>query len=256
MTYKIHEEGEFRYVESGEGPTLVLLHGLFGALSNFKPLIMHFEKTHKVVIPLLPLYTLPLDKTSVPGFVNYVHEFLEYKGYNDDLILLGNSLGGHIALMFTLEYAAKVKALILTGSSGLFEDSMGDTFPKRGDYNFVKEKTQYTFYDPNVATKELVDEVFELVNNRDKALRIIYTARSAMRNNLADKIDSINIPTKLIWGKQDLITPPFVAEEFNKLMPNASLSWIDKCGHAAMMEHPEEFNALLELFLNELKKAA
>jgi pimeloyl-ACP methyl ester carboxylesterase len=55
-------------------------------------------------------------------------------------------------------------------------------------------------------------------------------------------------------GKNDKVTPPDVAEEFKQLLPNSTLYWIDKCGHAAMMEQPEEFNRLLEEWLNPIYK--
>jgi 2-hydroxy-6-oxonona-2,4-dienedioate hydrolase len=142
--------------------------------------------------------------------------------------------------------------LTLTGSSGLFESGMGNSFPKRGDYEFMKAKTEETFYDPKVATKELVDEVFEIVNNRGKAIRIIATAKSAIRHNLSDKLHNIKIPSLLIWGRNDTITPPFVAEKFKELLPNARLEFIDKCGHAPMMEQPEIFNKILEDFLEKI----
>jgi pimeloyl-ACP methyl ester carboxylesterase len=60
----------------------------------------------------------------------------------------------------------------------------------------------------------------------------------------------------LVWGNQDTVTPPFVAHEFNKLIPNSELKFIDKCGHAPMMEQPAEFNAILEEFLTKIKKSA
>lgn len=250
----IKEENGFRYHESGTGETLLLLHGLFGALSNFREVIEHFSKKTKVCIPLLPLYELPAEETSVEGLVHYIARFIEYKKFNS-LLLLGNSLGGHIALMYTLGHPEKVKSIILTGSSGLFENSLGDSYPKKSDYEFVKQKTEYTFYDPAVATKELVDEVYEIVNNREKALRILYLAKSALRNNLREHLFKINVPVMLIWGKEDRITPPFVAEEFQKLLPHAGLQWIERCGHAAMMERAKEFNLLLEQFLDTLSES-
>jgi pimeloyl-ACP methyl ester carboxylesterase len=250
---KITEEDGFRYYEKGKGDVLLLLHGLFGALSNFKDVIEHFSKKMKVCIPLLPLYNLPTADTTVEGLVNYTTQFIRHKKYKS-LILLGNSLGGHIALMYTLQQPKNVKAIVLTGSSGLFENALGDSYPKKSDYAFVKQKTEYTFYDPAVATKELVDEVYEIVNNRDKALRILYLAKSALRNNLKEHLSKINVPVMLIWGKDDKITPPFVAEDFRELLPNAELHMIDKCGHAAMMERAKEFNLILEQFLSNLSK--
>jgi pimeloyl-ACP methyl ester carboxylesterase len=251
MEHQITEENGFKYVEEGEGDVLVLLHGLFGALSNFFDIIEHFKSTHKVVIPILPLYDLPIDQTSVGGFVDYVERFVAWRGY-DKVIVLGNSLGGHIALIYTLRNLDRVKAVVLTGSSGLFESAMGDSYPKRGDYDYIKKKAEVTFYDPKHATKELVDELFDIVNDRNKVIRVLATAKSAIRQNLAEEVGRITAPTLLIWGNNDTITPPFVGEEFHKLLPNSRLLFIDKCGHAPMMEQPVEFNRYLGEFLNEL----
>ena len=190
MNHTIIEENGFKYVEEGEGEVLMLLHGLFGALSNFYDIIEGFKKTHKVVIPILPLYDLPIEETTVGGYVNYVERFVAYKGYQK-VIVLGNSLGGHIALIYALA-------------------------------------------------------------NPDKVIRVLATAKSAIRQNLAEEVAKISAPTLLIWGNNDTITPPFVGEEFHKLIPNSQLFFIDKCGHAPMMEQPEEFNRYLGKFLNEI----
>lgn len=251
MEYAIKEKDDFRYYEKGDGPVLLLLHGLFGALSNFQYVIDHFSARMKVSIPILPLYTLPVEQTTVMGLKDYIHRFIQYKEYKE-VILLGNSLGGHIALLYALEYPDNIKAIVLTGSSGLFENSLGDSYPRKSDYDFVKDKTEYTFYDPKTATKELVDEVYEIVNNREKVLRIVSLAKSALRHNLREYLPRVNIPTLLVWGNNDNITPAFVGEEFHKLMPNSTLHFIDRCGHAAMMEKPEEFNRILDNFLQQI----
>lgn len=249
MELEIVTSGKFKYLEAGEGEPLVLLHGLFGALSNFQDLFNHFQKKYRVIIPVLPLYDLGLD-TGVTSLMKYVEKFLNFRGL-EKVHLLGNSLGGHVALLYTLKNQNKVKTLVLTGSSGLYENGMGETYPKRGDYEFIKKKTELTFYDPKMATKELVDEVYDIVNNRLKVIKVIALAKSAIRNNLSDELRDIHIPTSLIWGKNDTVTPPMVAEEFKQLIPNSELHWIDECGHAAMMERPEEFNVLLMDFLQK-----
>lgn len=253
MNYEIKQLDKFKYIEEGQGEPLILLHGLFGALSNFKDLIEYFRHHYKVVVPMLPLFDLDLLHTSVGGLQKFVHKFVEAKGY-DGIHLLGNSLGGHVALVHVLKHPEKIKSLILTGSSGLFENGMGDTYPKRGDYEYIRKKTELTFYDPATATKELVDEVYGIVNNRLKAIKIIALAKSAIRNNLGDELQQIKQTTLLIWGNNDTITPPFVAKEFNKLIPNSELHFIDKCGHAPMMEVPEEFNKILHGFLTRLRQ--
>ncbi|MBE2289105.1 MAG: alpha/beta fold hydrolase [Chitinophagaceae bacterium] len=250
MNYEIKQSGKFKYVEEGTGEPLVLLHGLFGALSNFKDLVDHFKSTHRVIIPLLPLYDLTVLDTTVSGLAKFVQKFFENQKLQN-VHLLGNSLGGHVGLVFVLKNPGLVKTITLTGSSGLFENGMGETYPKRGDYNYVQKKTELTFYDPKIANKELVDEVFGIINNRLKAIKIIALARSAIRHNLGDELQQIKQPVCLIWGKNDTITPPMVAEEFHKLLPNSELHWIDKCGHAPMMEVPGEFNVILSSFLSK-----
>ncbi|MGC4035325.1 MAG: alpha/beta hydrolase [Chitinophagaceae bacterium] len=255
MEYEIKQQDKFKFIEEGEGEPLMLLHGLFGALSNFHDLIEYFRQHNKVIVPLLPLFDLDILHTSVSGLAKYVNKFIETRGYTD-IHLLGNSLGGHVALVHVLKHPEKIKSVILTGSSGLFESGMGDSYPKRGDYEFIRKKTEVTFYDPKVATKELVDEVYGIVTNRIKAIKIIALAKSAIRNNLGEELNQIKQPTLLIWGANDTITPPFVAQEFNKLIPNSELHFIDKCGHAPMMEVPDEFNAILLKFLKKLNEPA
>lgn len=250
MQYEIKQSGKFKFVQEGSGDNLVLLHGLFGALSNFKDLVDCFKEKYTVYIPMLPLYDLTNFDTSVSGLAKHVAKFIDAKKLTN-VNLLGNSLGGHIALVYALAHPDKVKTITLTGSSGLFENGMGETYPKRGDKDYIRKKVELTFYDPNSATDELVDEVYNIVNNRLKAVKIIYLAKSAIRHHLGEELKNIKQPVCLIWGHNDTITPPMVAEEFKKLLPNSELHWVDKCGHAPMMEVPGEFNVLLNEFLNK-----
>lgn len=248
MSIVVKEENGFKFVDEGQGPVLLLLHGLFGALSNWEGVVNRFSKNFRVVIPMLPIYEMPIKEAGLDGLRKFVEDFVAFKKL-DNMIIMGNSLGGHIALLYTLKNGARVKKLILTGSSGLFEDSMGGSYPKRGNYEYIRERVAYTFYDPNVATKDLVDEVFETTKSIPKCMRIVAIAKSAQRHNMAEEIPNIKIPTLLVWGLNDTITPPIVAHEFNRLIPNSNLRFIDKCCHAPMMEHPEKFNELVEEFL-------
>lgn len=253
MHYPIHQEKKFQFIEEGNGPVLILLHGLFGALSNWVDVVEKFSREYRVVIPLMPIYTLPVLNTNVKALAEFVHDFITYKDYKD-VTLIGNSLGGHVTLVYVKKYPERIKAMVLTGSSGLYENAMGGTFPKREDYNFIRQKVEYTFYDPATATKELVDEVFGIVNDKTKLIRILSLAKSAIRHNMSEDLGKMKLPACLIWGKQDTITPPEVAEEFHRLLPDNDLYWIDKCGHAPMMEQPEEFNTVLDLWLNKKVK--
>lgn len=254
MKYSLKKEGKFSYIDVGQGTPIVVLHGLLGKLSNFDDVCDALSNSgYRVLLPELPLYTLPLLKTKVLNFAKYVKEFIEHirVSEDDNVVLIGNSLGGHIALLVTKLYPEIVKGLVITGSSGLFENAMGNSYPKRGSYEYIKGKAQDVFYDPEVATKEIVDDVYETLNNRNKLIRTVAIAKSAIRHNMGKDLPNMPTPTCIIWGKNDTITPPQVAEEFDKLLPNSDLYWIDKCGHAAMMERPEEFNETLKTWLSE-----
>lgn len=253
MARELKTSGEFEYLDIGEGTPIIPLHGLMGGLSNFDGVFDFFPtKGYRIIMPQLPIYTLPIIKTNAKNFAKYVGKFLKHMDFGEkEVILLGNSLGGHIGLLCTKLYPEYVKALVITGSSGLYESAMGDSYPKRGDYEYIKKKAEDVFYDPKVATKEIVDEVFESVNDRNKLIRTLSIAKSAIRHNMAKDLPDMDTPTCIIWGENDKVTPPDVAHEFHKLLPDSDLFWIEKCGHAAMMEHPDEFNRVLYEWLQK-----
>lgn len=251
MEIELKQEGKFKYIEQGEGEVLMLLHGLFGALSNWKDVREHFSKKYKVVIPIMPIFEMNILKLSVDGLANYIHEFIQFKKYNK-VNLLGNSLGGHVALVYVKKHPEIINSMLLTGSSGLYENAMGGSYPKKGDKAFIREKIEYTFYDPKNASDELVEEVYQTVNDRGKVLRILTMAKSAIRHNMRKDIPKMSLPVCLIWGKDDHITPVEVGEEFHTLLPDSELHLLDQCGHAPMMEKPEEFNSIADKFYNRI----
>jgi len=252
MDFVLKEEHGFSYIDEGEGEVLLLLHGLMGSLSNWDGVVNQFKSKYRVLIPILPIYDMPLITTGVKSLSKFVHKFIKFKKLSN-ITVLGNSLGGHVALVYVLAHPENIKAMVLTGSSGLYENAFGGSFPRRESIDFVREKVQYTFYDPAIATDELVNDVYKLVNDRHSVIRLLAMAKSAIRHNMKKDLHKMHMPVCLIWGKDDKITPPEVAIEFNELLPNAELHWLDKCGHAPMMERPEEFNTLLAAFLEKIK---
>jgi len=251
MNRELKNDGGFEYLEIGEGQPLIILHGLMGNLSNFGGVFDYFpKKGYKVLMPQLPIYELSLIKTNVKNLSKFVKKFIQYKGLKD-YILVGNSLGGHIALYYSKMNGDNVKGMILIGSSGLYENALGGGYPRRGDYEYVTNKVQEVFYSPKTATKEIIDESFDVINDRAKLIRILAIAKSAIRHNMAKDLPKMEMPVCLIWGKQDEVTPPNVADEFHELLPNSELNWVDKCGHAPMMEHPDEFNKIVEKWLDK-----
>ncbi|MDN5285126.1 MAG: alpha/beta fold hydrolase [Mucilaginibacter sp.] len=251
MDFVLKEEHGFSYIDEGEGEVLLLLHGLMGALSNWDDVVNEFKSRYRVIIPILPIYDMPLLTTGVKSLSKFVHKFIKFKQLSN-ITVLGNSLGGHVALIYVLAHPENIKAMVLTGSSGLYENAFGGSFPRRESIDFVREKVQYTFYDPIVATDELVNDVYKLINDRHSVIRLLAMAKSAIRHNMKKDLHKMHLPVSLIWGRNDKITPPEVALEFNEFLPNSELHWIDQCGHAPMMERPQEFNKLLALFLDKI----
>lgn len=241
---EIVKEGDFQYFEKGKGHTIVVLHGLFGALSNFEGLVNEFTKNYKVVVPIMPMYDLPIIKTNIKQLTQYIEDFIEFKKLTN-FSILGNSLGGHISLIYAKKNPEKIHSMILTGSSGLYENAFGGSFPRREDKEYLRKKIALTFYDPNIVTDDLVDELYDVVMDRGKLIRVLAVAKSAIRHNMAKDLPNYKMPVCVIWGKNDNVTPPDVATEFHENLPDSDLYWIDKCGHAAMMEHPIEFNEIL-----------
>ena len=250
MKNTVKQLGEYSYLDEGQGPVVMMLHGLFGALSNWEPTISSLKGNFRVIVPVLPIYNLPLLSATIDGLRKYVEGFVKEMGLTK-FNLMGNSLGGHIALVYTVTHPEQVISLTLTGSSGLFENSMGGSFPKRGSFEYIKERVEYTFYSPVTASEELVKEVFEITKSVSKAMAIVSIAKSAQRHNLAGDLYKIQIPTLLIWGLNDTITPPHVGHEFNRLIAKSELHFVDHCCHAPMMEQPQRFNYLLFRFLNK-----
>lgn len=232
---------------------MILLHGLFGGLSNWHGVVSHFQSTYDIHIPALPLF----DRQGEDR-LNYLTSFLQsyIQDHNlQDVVLVGNSLGGHVAILYAHKCPANVHRLVLTGSSGLYENTSLGSFPKRSNYAYIRERVAHTFYDPAVATDALVDEVFSITTDADKCLSIVRMAKSTQRHYVADLLPEIFTPTLLIWGNDDKITPPRVAREFEELLPHARLVTLPRCGHAPMMEKPDEFNATLQRYLNDVDPA-
>jgi len=249
---EIKTENNFKYIEEGKGDVILLLHGLFGAISNWGHVLEKFSSNYRVIIPLIPIYELPLTQSNLKGLLEYLERFTKQFGLAS-FNLIGNSLGGHLALMYTIKNPTNVMRLVLTASSGLFENSIGGSFPRRSNYDYVSERVGYTFFDPKTVDKTYIDEVFEVTSNAHKAIRVVSMAKSAQRNNLEKELKEITTKTLLIWGLNDTITPTMVAHEFNSLLKNSQLRFIDKCCHAPMMEHPQKFNEILDKFLQQNK---
>jgi 2-hydroxy-6-oxonona-2,4-dienedioate hydrolase len=242
----------FRWFERGEGEPVVLLHGLLGDPDHWTPTLEALAGRCRPLAPHLPILDPALAEPTVEALTDYVGSFLDALEL-PPAVIGGNSLGGHLALELALRYPARVNGLILTGSSGLFERGFTRGVPHVPTTAFIRAKMEEIFYDPALVTPSWVESVRRILTTRASARRVLQVARSAKRSSLEPRLPEIRVPTLLIWGKDDRITPPEVAERFRALLPNAELVFIANCGHAPMLEQPSIFSVLAEDWLHETR---
>ncbi len=247
---KQEREPDFRTVEMGsQGPEIVLLNGIFGALSNWDSVQQIMADYSKPIALSLPLLGSHRSEVKVRALSLYAEYFVRSRNFAP-VTLCGNSLGGHVALRLCLAAPELVDCLILTATSGLYEHSV-DALPVRPGYNFVREHMEKVFFNQEFVTEEAIGEIVSILETKANVLNLIHAARSAKKDNLKDLLGEIKVPTLLLWGEDDLVTTMDVAEQFHKLIPNSKLVSIKNCGHAPMIEHPEWFSHEVHKFLAE-----
>jgi len=231
---------------------LVLLHGMMGNITNWRATLQHFRGRYHLAPVEFPLYDANAPFYTVPTLTDYVCRRLDEDGIRR-AVFFGNSMGGHVALHMALRHPDRVDGLVLTGSAGLLERSIvnGQT-PMKPSREWIRTHAQEVFFDPAQATDEIVDEVSSILSTNRNKLRLVKLARAMRRDNMLESLPSIQAPTLLVWGRQDIITPLSVARQFAEHMPNARLHVIDRCGHAPNIEQPAAFNRLAEAFLEEI----
>lgn len=229
---------------------MVLLHGLFGALSNWDSVFPLFQSYSNPIALQLPILNAHRSDVKIKSLALYTWHFVKSRKLNP-AILCGNSLGGHVALRLYLADPEAVDCLILTGTSGLYEHSV-DSLPVRPDENFVREHMYRVFKQEQFVTDAAIKEIATILKDRRNTLNLIHAARSAKKDNLLSVLNTIKVPTLLLWGEDDQVTTMDVAETFHKHIPNSKLVTIKNCGHAPMIEHPEWFAEQVKTFLKDL----
>ncbi len=241
---------EFNVVEAGtEGPHVLLLHGLLGALSNWDSILPIAAKYSRLTALQFPILTGHRSEVRVKSLAAYTECYIRTR-CEGPVVLCGNSLGGHVALRVALTSPELVDCLVLSGASGLYEHSV-DTLPVRPKGAFIREHMARVFCDTKFITDEAVDNILEILSSRVNHLNLIHAARSAKRDNLLQMLDQVEAPTLLLWGEEDEVTTMSVAKIFHSRIPNSILVTKERCGHAPMIEHPQWFSDEMEKFLRE-----
>jgi pimeloyl-ACP methyl ester carboxylesterase len=243
-----HRYHEFHWLERGEGEPLVLLHGLVSRMDHWEEVLEALEDACRPMAVALPIFERALREPSIQELGLFVRDFLQALEI-PRAVVGGNSLGGHVALQVALTFPSLVGGLVLTGSSGLFERSFTRGVPHRPSADYVRQKMEEVFFDSRMVTPEWVEAVREAATTPFSALRILHFARAAKRHNVEGRLFGIQVPTLLVWGCDDRITPPDVARRFRDLIPDAELVFLANCGHAPMLEQPEAFAEAVEHWL-------
>jgi 2-hydroxy-6-oxonona-2,4-dienedioate hydrolase len=245
----VSHEREFRWLERGEGEPVLFLHGLMGRMDHWEGVLDRLGgKTCRPIALSLPIFEPWLPEPSLEALAEHVRAFLDALEI-PRVIVGGNSLGGHVAVRVALAAPERVSGLILTGSSGLFERGFSRGVPHRPTTAFVREKMEEVFHDAGLVTEDWVESVRGLVTAPAPALRVLRFARAARRDNVEARLGELRTPTLLVWGREDRITPPDVAERFRRLIPDAELLYLSACGHAPMLEWPDRFAAAVAWWL-------
>jgi len=241
---------DYRWLERGNGVPVVFLHGLMGQTAHWEAAVKTLGAVCRAMALELPIFHPALPEATIGELTRSIHLFLDAMGI-PCAVVGGNSLGGHIALELALTHPERVSGLVLTGSSGLFERGFTRGVPHRPSADYVREKMQEIFYDPALVTPQWVEEIRVLVTTPASALRVVYFARAAKRDRLEGRLPDIRVPTLLVWGAEDRVTPPEVAQQFHALIPDSTLVFLRRCGHVPMLEQPDAFNVIVKEWLQE-----
>lgn len=237
--------------EVGRGVPLVFLHGLVGLNEHWEGVVDRVSGQSRCVLFELPLLQLRGEHCSIHGATDLTARFLrEY--FNEPVVLVGNSFGGHVASRLAIYCPELVRGLVLAGASGLIEKSMVADVQIRPSREWLRRKIGELFHDQSAMRESDLDRAYAELSDRGGARAMVKLSRSARRDHLGDAMSQIRQPTLLIWGRQDIVTPPEAADGFQRHIPHAKMVWLDQCGHAPMIEKPEQFARAVVEFLPQL----
>lgn len=240
-----------RIEETGDGLPVVFLHGLVGLNEHWESVVERLQPRVRCIRFQLPLLQLRGEDCSIQGVTRLTEQWLR-QHVGEPAVLVGNSFGGHVALRLAIEHPGAVRALVLAGSSGLIEKSMVSDIQIRPSRTWLSRKIGELFHDPSMMREADLDRAYAELSDRRGARAMVKLSRSARRDHLGDRMSQIAAPTLLLWGRQDVVTPPEAAEGFHKLISGSRLVWFDNCGHVPMMEAADGFCEHMLEFLGGL----
>ena len=245
------------YYEAGQGPNVILIHGLGADASSWMMNIAALsEKHHVLALDQIGFgqSSKPLVDYKIGTFVDFLQEFMRVLNI-PKASLVGNSLGGWIAADFAARYPAMVEKLVLVDAAGVKQEGelklAIDLNP--ATLEGTRQVLEYIVYDKRWVNDQLVRQVFEkrLRNSDGYTIERVLAGAFAGNQYLDDKLGSIHAPTLIVWGRNDGLTPLSLGERFQKGIAGAKLIIFEQCGHIPQMEKPAEFNRTLIEFLSQ-----
>jgi pimeloyl-ACP methyl ester carboxylesterase len=264
-------DARVNYVDVGEGPPVVFIHGLAGCWQNWLENIPHFARRHRVVAADLSGFghsELPREEISIQGYGRFMDAFLGEIGV-EQAVLVGNSMGGFIAAETAISHPSRVEKLVLVSAAG------GPALRERNEVMEARIERGARLLAPIAATAIARRE--HLVRRpRLRRLLLLKVARfperlspelcyevasgggkpgfldaltAILQYDFAHRIPDIDCPTLIIWGRDDEIVPVEDATEYERLIPGARKVIFEETGHVPMCERPARFNTLLDEFL-------
>src|SRR4051812_32185956 len=235
----------------GDKP-VVLLHGLFGTPEHWRPVMNALADDYYLVAPQLPLDRRPDQRSngikSLDDLIDHVAQTI-FALDLPPVVMCGNSLGGLVSIEMCLRYPDLVAGLVLAGSAGIFERSLTSGERPKPSREFVRSIALDIFADEALITDEMVEDWYQSVLDRDYVRFLLRVSRVTRDWRLGDDLRRLDLPTLIVWGRDDKVTPPAVAEEFKSKIAHSRLEYIEACGHAPSLEQPAIFTEKLRRFL-------
>jgi 4,5:9,10-diseco-3-hydroxy-5,9,17-trioxoandrosta-1(10),2-diene-4-oate hydrolase len=262
---------ETRYWDLGDGkPSIILLHGLGGYLENWEDNIGALAQGSRVYALDLVGFgrsDKPQVEYSIPYLTEFVQEFMVVQDI-DRVTLIGESMGGAIALRFALQYPNQVEKMVLAASAGFGKEIsiylrvmslplLGELFARPSRKGFTQFLEQCV-HNTDLITDQWIEEGYEMASLPGAQRSLLSTLRSICNiwgvkseayRPILDRLEEIEVPTLVIWGAQDRILPAAHAHQAKRL-PDARVHILESCGHIPNIERAKEFNALVTDFLS------
>lgn len=234
---------------------VVFLPGLIGLNEHFSPVVTRVCHRVPAICYQPPLLKVGGEMASTVGWARITAEFLR-TFIRRPAIMVGSSFGGHVALRTAMLVPELVRGIVLTGSSGMGEKSVITDNTIKVDTDWCRRRIGELYFDQRHVQEAEINRAHKELTDRGNARVMIRLSKSARRDHLTDELHLVTAPTLLIWGKQDIVTPPAACRAFARCLPNTRTVWLDQCGHVPMVEHPQAFSDALLEFHDELVAAA